>query len=126
MLNRIKYPSLPVSCLPAASKLLEFVVNEQMSDFLEKKNHLLPQNQHGFRPHRSTMTAWADIQLEWIRNNADKEITGILLWDLSAAFDTLDATLMCKKLELYGSSKETVSWFSSFLIGRTRRVKIGC
>ena len=113
----------PVSCMPAASKLLESIVCEQLTNFFEFK-HLLPQNQHGFRAHRSTMTAWADIQLEWARNNADKEITGILLWDLSAAFDTLDATLMCKKLELYGSSKETVSWFSSFLIGRTRRVKI--
>ena len=46
----------PVSCLPAASKLLESVVNEQMSNFLEI-NNMLPQNQYGFRPHRSTMTA---------------------------------------------------------------------
>ena len=28
----------PVSCLPAASKLLEMVVNEQMSDFLENNS----------------------------------------------------------------------------------------
>ena len=27
----------PVSCLPAASKLLEMVVNSQTSEFLEKK-----------------------------------------------------------------------------------------
>ena len=47
----------PVSSLPAASKLLEMVVNAQSSKFLES-NGLLPHNQHGFRPMRSTMTAW--------------------------------------------------------------------
>ena len=38
----------PVSCLPAASKLLELVVCDQMTDYL-KGNKLLPANQHGFR-----------------------------------------------------------------------------
>ena len=54
----------PVSCLPAASKLLEIVVCDQLSNYLEQ-NNLLPENQHGFRPRRSTMTAWQDIQLDW-------------------------------------------------------------
>ena len=38
----------PVSCLPAASKLLEIVVCDQLSNYLES-NGLLPGNQHGFR-----------------------------------------------------------------------------
>ena len=78
----------PVSCLPAASKLLEMVVNEQTSEFLEK-NNLLPNNQHGFRPMRSTMTAWSNIQKQWAQNTDEKQLTGVLLWDLSAAFDCL-------------------------------------
>ena len=43
-----------------------------------------------FRPKRSTMTAWEEIQLDWAENTENKTISGILLWDLSAAFDTLD------------------------------------
>ena len=114
----------PVSSLPAASKLLEMVVNQQTSDFLES-NNLLPHNQHGFRPLRSTMTAWSDIQSQWAQNCDENKITGVLLWDLSAAFDCLDPEILCKKLAFYGFDAKTISWFNSFLTGRTQRVKIG-
>ena len=96
----------PVSCLPAASKLLEKVICEQVSEYLET-NNLLPVNQHGFRQKRSTMTAWADIQQDWATKTESKEKTGVLLWDLSAAFDTLDVALLCKKLRLYGFDVNT-------------------
>ena len=82
-------------------------------------------NQHGFRSKRSTMTAWAQIQQEWATNFENRDITGVLLWDLSAAFDSLDAPLLCEKLKLNGFSDTTVHWFESFLTGRTQRVKIG-
>ena len=36
----------PVSCLPAASKLLEMLVCDQTTSFMES-NKLLPTNQHG-------------------------------------------------------------------------------
>ena len=36
----------PVSCLRVASKVLEGIVNDQTSEYME--NGLLPQNQHGF------------------------------------------------------------------------------
>ena len=51
----------PVSCLPVAAKVLEKIVNDQVSHFMET-NNLLPQNQHGFRPKRSTMTALSAMQ----------------------------------------------------------------
>ena len=79
----------PVSCLPAASKLLEKVICEQVSEYLES-NKLPPDNQHGFRQKRSTMSAWADIQQDWATKTEAKEKTGVLLWDLSAAFDLVN------------------------------------
>ena len=51
----------PVSCLPAASKLLERIICDQLSIYFEE-NELLPKNQHGFRTNKSTMTAWAELQ----------------------------------------------------------------
>ena len=90
----------PVSCLPAASKVLEIVVCTQLSEYLEK-NSLLPKNQHGFRPKRSTMTAWQEIQLDWAVKTEQNLVTGVLLWDLSAAFDTLDCEGLCTKLALF-------------------------
>ena len=64
-------------------------------------NKLLPNNQHGFREKRSTMTALASMQKEWIVDTEAGMKTGILIWDLSAAFDTLDPDLLTKKLEIY-------------------------
>jgi hypothetical protein len=48
------------------------------------------------------MTAWGDIQESLANYNENNSITGILLWDLSAAFDTLDAKLINEKLKIYG------------------------
>ena len=121
---KLKENYRPVSCLPAASKLLEMLVCDQTTNFMES-NKLLPENQHGFRAKRSTMSAWANLQREWTQNTDDKKVTGILLWDLSAAFDTLDADILVKKLELFGFVQKTRNWFYSFLTNRTQRVKIG-
>ena len=114
----------PVSCLPAASKVLEIVVCSQLSEYLES-NNLLPSNQHGFRPRRSTMTAWQEIQLDWASKCESNLVTGVLLWDLSAAFDTLDCEGVCAKMELFGVQERSINWIRSFLSGRSQRVKIG-
>ena len=71
---KLKENYRPVSCLPAASKLLEKVVCLQVSDYVES-NKLLPENQHGFRKKRSTMSAWADIQQDWAFKSEAKEKT---------------------------------------------------
>ena len=114
----------PISCLSVASKVLEKIVCDQITNYMEK-NNLFPETQHGFRKNRSTMSALAAMQQEWIENTEAKEKTGILLWDLTAAYDTIDAELLVRKLELYGFSEVTLRWFKSFLIERTQRVKIG-
>ena len=61
------------------------------------------------------MTAHSHMQKDWIINKEEGQKTGLLIWDLSAAFDTLDIDLLCKKLSLYGFSDHTVTWFRSFL-----------
>ena len=114
----------PVSLLCAASKVMEKVVCIQIVKFMEN-NGLLPENQHGFRTGRSTMTALTAMQREWIRNSEDGLVTGILVWDLSAAFDTVDTELLCLKLKLYGFDRRSCAWFRSFLTGRSQRVRMG-
>ena len=79
----------PISILNATSKILEKIVCNQITNHMES-NKLLPNNQHGFRAMRSTMTALSAMQKEWVRSNEDGLITGVLIWDLSAAFDTVN------------------------------------
>ena len=67
------------------SKLLEKIVCEQTTKYMEE-NNLLPDNQHGFRAKRSTMTAWANIQQEWAQNTENKQMTGIMQESLNFNF----------------------------------------
>ena len=71
------------------------------------------------------MTAWQEIQLDWAQNNEQGLVTGVLLWDLSAAFDTLDCEGMCVKLGLFGVQPRSIRWVKSFLTGRSQRIRIG-
>ena len=48
-----------------------------MNDYLES-NHLLPENQHGFRSKRSTMSAWETLQQEGANKTDEKNTTGVL------------------------------------------------
>ena len=47
-----------------------------------------------------------------------REITGVLMWDLSAAFDTLDHEILLSKFEIYGFSELTIKWMRGYLTGR--------
>ena len=71
------------------------------------------------------MTALSEIQRDWTENTESQKITGVLFWDLSAAFDTINSELLIKKLQLYGCNEITYTWFNSFLMGRIQMVKIG-
>ena len=103
---------------------MEKIVCEQITRHMEI-NKLLPDSQHSFREKRSTMTALSEIQRDWMENTERKQVTGVLFWDLSAAFDTLNVNLLVEKLKLYGCNELTCKWFNSFLTGREQMVKIG-
>ena len=46
--------------------------------------------------------------IKWAQKTEDGLITGVLLWDLSTAFDTLDCNRLCDKLELFGVQPKSV------------------
>ena len=62
---------------------------------------------------------------EWTTNYEAGRSTGVLLWDLSAAFDTIDLNLFCEKLTIYGVAKREVQWFRTFLTDCEQKVTVG-
>ena len=52
-----------------------------------------------------------------------KEIL-VLLYDLSAAFDTVSHEILLAKFQLYGFDKNAIKWLTSYLEGRKQTVKV--
>ena len=113
----------PVSLLPVVSKVLESVVHEQIERHFESQN-LLPVSQNGFRKNRSTTTALVSSCAEWMESKRKGQYTGVLLFDLSSAFDLIDCEILCRKLKLYGLDAKSIGWIRSYLTGRKQYVEL--
>ncbi|KAG7473875.1 hypothetical protein MATL_G00100340, partial [Megalops atlanticus] len=111
----------PVSLLPFVSKSLERAVLNQLSPFLHKHN-LLDPHQSGFKPGHSTETALLAVTEALHAARASDLSSVLILLDLSAAFDTVDHQLLIAKLSELGISGTTLSWFRSYLTGRSSQV----
>ncbi len=72
----------PVSLLPILSKVLEKIVAQQLSNFLQP-NNLIANSQHGFRPKLSTETALLTVTNTIYSNMDVKKMSLITLCDLS-------------------------------------------
>jgi hypothetical protein len=113
----------PISILPALSKIIEKVVSEQLTKYLED-NSVLPPTQSGFRGKHGTATALAKVTDDVIAA-ADKGMGSILvLLDFSRAFDCLNPSLLLSKMAYYGVSEPSCKWFQSFLTDRRQYVEL--
>ncbi len=112
----------PIAILTAMSKILERCAFESLRDFLEPR---LPAGQYGFRPARSTTAAIGDAHGQWSSMRAAGHVLGIIGFDLTAAFDTLDSALLCSKLANIGIRGRPNNWFSDYLNDRKQCVQIG-
>ena len=112
----------PVALLPVSGMILEKIVAIQIENFFEEKQ-LLGSFQFGFRVKKSTISELLtlfDTLLE--AKNQNKEIL-VLLYDLSAAFDTVSHQILINKLIIYGFDKNAIHWMKSYLHERKRIVE---
>ena len=59
---------------------------------------------------------------KWLDAINSSQKIGMVMGDFRKAFDIVDHPLLLKKLKYYKISEETISWFSSYLLGRKQRV----
>ena len=82
--------------------------------------------QSAYRKYHSTESALLNIHNDILLNMAKGSVTALTLLDLSAAFSTIDHTILLDRLNsYYGISELALSWFKSYLSGRTHLVKVG-
>ena len=113
----------PVALLSIFSKILEKAVFKQVVKYLDE-NKLLSSNHHGSRNGHSTATALIQMYDQWVQEVDDDRIVGVMMIDLSAAFDMVDHSLLLQKLALFGLDIDAVQWCSSYLSGRSQSVLI--
>ena len=113
----------PVSILSPLSKVVECVIYDQVYNYFSDNNLFHP-SMNGFRKRRSTLTALLQMYERWVQSANDGKINGILLGDLSAAFDLVSADILLKKLEIYGVDKCMLEWIKSYMTDRKQAVWI--
>jgi hypothetical protein len=112
----------PISLLPSISKVVERVVHIQLHEYFTEHN-LYYTGQYGFRKEHSTELALLEL-VDRITTDMDKnEIPLNIYLDLSKAFDTLDHTILIKKLQYYGITGSSLHFFESYLANRRQYVQ---
>ena len=114
----------PISNLSFASKLTEKAVFAQIHKHLTT-NKLYPKAQSAYREFHSTETALLRVKNDILLNMNQQRVTLLVLLDLSAAFDTVDHTILLNRLSRdFGITGHVYSWFESYLHNRFQSVSI--
>ena len=112
----------PISNLPLFGKCQEIAIDIQLREHCERHN-LFGSQQHGFRKSRSCSTALLTL-ITRLRTERKKKIRGILLYDLSAAYDVLPADIFLEKAKVIGVRDKALAWLTSYLMNRSQVVQI--
>lgn len=114
----------PISLLNVISKILEKVVFKQINAYFSD-NDMLPKHQSGFRSSYSTTSALLNLTDNIITATDKQKASVLVALDFSKAFDTIDHDLLEAKLLYYGLDVPSLTFFHSYLNGRTQKVRIG-
>ena len=113
----------PITLLPYLSKILEKLLYTRLYDFLTCTNFFSKQ-QFGFLKNKSTADAilsFTEYQYEVLN---EKEFSVNIFVDFAKAFDTVDHSILLRKLDKYGVRGIPHKLFKSYLSDRSQLVMI--
>ena len=115
-----------VSNLSFLSRVLEKVVVNQLNSHINCSN-TSNQYQSAYTKFHSTETALLKIHNDILASRDAGKVTSLALLDLSAAFDTLDHTILLRRLDdWFGATGKALNWFFKlYLTDRCQRIKPG-
>ena len=114
----------PISLLPRLSKVTEKIVLNQFTEYLTQQgNFTCHQSVH--RKFHWTETRSLLVTDHTYQAMDKKEIMGMVLMDLSKAFDSICHRTLLTKLKGLGASNEALYWFESYLTNRMQSTRIG-
>lgn len=112
----------PMSLTHLVGKAMEKIVNKYLLQYLED-SCILSKQQFCFCKGCSTVDCISEL-LYFITDSLDKGMyTACTFLDYKKAFDSVDHSLLLKKLHNYGVSQLGLEWFTSYCNGRIQQVK---
>jgi hypothetical protein len=97
----------PISNLPFISKLIENVVARHIEEHL-KHNDLNDIYQSAYRRGHSTETALLKVHIDIAEVLDEGSMTALIIFDLSAAFDVIDHSIVLTRLDFHLESRRKV------------------
>ena len=113
----------PTSLLLLPGKILEHILNTQVSKYLEDAEELSP-HQGAFRKGKSTIDTVTSLTDDILVSLNSKKYTIATFIDFKKAFDTVDHIILCNKLKYYGLYPDTILWINSYLNDRNQTYKV--
>ncbi|MCH1595850.1 MAG: hypothetical protein L7S42_05015 [Flavobacteriaceae bacterium] len=114
----------PISNLPFISKVLEKVILKKLNEH-KSVNNLPEKFQSAYRKDHSTETALLRIQNDFLQFMDNKQCCFLVLLDLSAAFDTVNHSVLINRLaDRFGIQDNALNWIQSYLSDRKNFVYI--
>ena len=109
----------PISVLPCFSKIIERLMYNRLYKYLTE-NNILYEKHFGFQSEYSTN----DVIVQLVDKSFDSfkrdQFTVGVFINLSKEFDTVDHSILLKKLKLYGITDKNPAWFESYLSNRNQ------
>ncbi len=91
-----------------------------------KSRNLFEKFQSAYSEGRSIETALLRIQNDILMSMECKQVTALIMLDLSAPFDTVNQKVFLQRLEKrVGITGKALQWFASYLSNRSQSVRIG-
>ena len=116
----------PVVILPAASKILEKILQRQMATHMEEHQIFSP-SQHAYRCKRSTESALLELDTHIQKARNEGKVVALILTDMSAAFNLIKKDILLSQLKIYGFSAKSRRMVGSYLSKRSTKCRIkGC
>ena len=111
----------PISLLPSVSKIYEKILHEQISIYFET---IMSPLQCGFRKGHNAQNSLLVLLEKWRKSLDTKQKAGMLLTDLSKAFDCIRHDLFIAKCHAYGVDLKSLRYIYDYLTNRKQRVRI--